>query len=80
MRSCDDGTWTISLGTGLELETLRKTQDLSRMTKAVNLSTGSALAHIISIFAFAERTIIHVCAFNVNGAHLTINCRAAITR
>lgn len=48
----------VSFGYEMELETLRKMQELSRMTKAVNLSTGSALAHIISIFMFADRTII----------------------
>lgn len=80
MRSGDDGNLDGNFGFEMELETLRKTQELSRMTKAVNLSTGSTLAHFISISAFEDKTTIHVCAFNVNGTHLTISCRAAIRR
>lgn len=71
-----DGNFVDEMG----LETQRKTQELSRMSKAVNLNTGLALAHFLPLSAFEERTTTHVCAFNVDRTNLTINCRTAIRR
>lgn len=78
-RGCDDGNLDGNFRFEMRLETQRKKQELSRMTKAVNLRAGSALAHFFPPFAFLDRTIIQV-SFKVNGSHLTTNCRTAIRR
>lgn len=51
-RGCDDGNLDGNFRFEMRLETQRKKQELSRMTKAVNLRAGSALAHFFPPFAF----------------------------
>lgn len=78
-RGCDDGNLDGNFGYEMGLETQRKKQELSRMTKAVSLRTGSELANLFPPFAFVDRTAIQV-SFKVNGTDLTTNCRTAIRR